>query len=195
MILDSSYFKYSCIILYYYLDNNFQEMNEGLLDKILRHQENSDTGVQEYKNMYEVYNPINLKSLGHTNVHSNNTFINIQFNLVVTIVIFSSIIIVFLVGIVLSICLPKNFIPKKCRKLRRDNTIYDFNPYIVHQINQQTCPSPPSAPLTITNTNSHPQTHQQHNDLRHQQVIQAQNHQDHYSIITIDPSVILMSDK
>jgi hypothetical protein len=104
MILDSSYFKYSCIILYYYLDNNFQEMNQGLLEKILRHQENSDTGVQEYKNMYEVYNPINLKSLGHTNVHSNNTFINIQFNLVVTIVIFSSIIIVFLVGIVLSIC-------------------------------------------------------------------------------------------
>ena len=66
MILDSSYFKYSCIILYYYLDNNFQEMNQGLLEKILRHQENSDTGVQEYKNMYDVYNPLNLKSLGHT---------------------------------------------------------------------------------------------------------------------------------
>ena len=167
----------------------------SLLEKILQNREN----IQ--KSDYEDLTPVKPNSY----VNSNNTFINIQFNLVVTLVVFSSIIIVCLFGFLISICLPKKMIPKNCRKLRRDNTIYDFHSVSVQPqrqlIRQVPPPLPASSPPRILNINKQQKARQQVPVQQQQQLIEHQINRitklqnDQESIITIDPSVVILSEQ
>ena len=158
----------------------------SLLEKILHSRKHFP------KSDYEDLTSVEPNSM----VNSNNTFINVQFNLVVTLVVFSSIIMLCLLGFLVCIFLPKKMVHKNCRKLRRDNTIYDFHSVNVQPQIQLTRPLPPPVPANLPrriNNRHHQQAsgpqqqateHQQ--EFRH---IQSQNDQN-----SINPSVITLDD-
>ena len=96
-------------------------------------------------------------------------------------------------------------IPKNCRKLRRDNTIYYFHSVSVQPqrqlIRQFPPPLPASSPPRILNINKQQKARQQVPVQQQQQLIEHQINRitklqnDQESIITIDPSVVILSEQ
>jgi hypothetical protein len=149
-------------------------MKSNLLEKIRQSQEMKN--VKEYENSYPL--PVNQDSNVYPIINSNNTFIEVQFNLVITLVVLSFTIIAILMAIFFYKYLPDKY---KCRQYRWRNNVTSLLPIrqAANNLNSSTRPqvsapflpsgSPPSLP----------------NNKRHQQSIEVRGNTDNVSVIFV----------
>jgi hypothetical protein len=150
-------------------------MKSNLLEKIRQSQEMKN--VEEYMNLNENSYPlpVNQGSNDHPIINSNNSFIEVQFNLVITLVILSVTIIALLI-----ITLFYKYCPDKCKcskKLQSSDAIYNMLPSSHPANNQNRCTGPfelarPTAPPPPVPSNNRLTQHQNQN-IRTAQFIQV----------------------
>jgi hypothetical protein len=150
-------------------------MKSNLLEKILQSQEMKN--VKEYMNLNENSNPlpVNQESNIYPIINSNNSFIEVQFNLVITLVVLSVTIIALLM-----VTLFLKYWPDNCKcskKLHSSYTIYNMLPISHPANNQNRCTGSlelarPTAPPPPAPSNNR-QTQHQNQTLRSAQFIQV----------------------